>query len=294
MCRLFLLLQNQDVPKKKTTSLLESFLAQSIHAKKTTPGLQNPRDLHQHCDGYGFAYASSASNRYDNHNTKWSIYKTPHNSKKDPNIDQVLETVAESPVILGHIRSATKGMGVAYENTHPFHYKNQVFMHNGEIHGFTTSIRKALMKHILPTFRPSIKGDTDTEVLFYLFLTCLGKTQLSHNAQLKDPANSLIEAFQRTVSILKNAGIREFAGNIVFANKTHILVTRYLMHDSANFPKKQTPNSLYISDIDGHICISSEPVTKKRATLIPENMAMVFSIGKDHVFEKIIELSNIY
>jgi predicted glutamine amidotransferase len=288
MCRLFLLLQNQEGPKKKTVSLLETFLAQSIHVKKTTPGLQNPRDLHQHCDGYGFAYSSSASTRYENHNTKWSIYKKPHISKEDPDIDQVLETVAESPVILGHIRSASKGMAVAYENTHPFHYKNQVFMHNGQIHGFTPLIRLALVKHILPKFRPSIKGTTDSEVLFYLFLTQSEKTHL------KDSAKSLIEAFQRTISILKNAGIREFAGNIVFANKTHVLVTRYLMHDAANFPKKQTPNSLYISDIDGHTCISSEPVSKKRATLIPENVAMVFSIGKDHVFETMVELSTIY
>jgi predicted glutamine amidotransferase len=288
MCRLFLLLQNQEGPKKKTVSLLETFLAQSIHVKKTTPGLQNPRDLHQHCDGYGFAYTSSVSNRYENHNTKWSIYKKPHISKEDPDIDQVLETVAESPVILGHIRSASKGMAVAYENTHPFHYKNQVFMHNGQIHGFTPLIRLALVKHILPKFRPSIKGTTDSEVLFYLFLT------QSEKMQLKDSAKSLIEAFQRTISILKNAGIREFAGNIVFANKTHILVTRYLLHDSANFPKKQTPNSLYISDVDCRTCISSEPVSKKRATLIPENVAMVFSIGKDHVFEKMVELPTIY
>jgi len=297
MCRLFLLLQNQEGPKKKTVSLLETFLAQSIHVKKTTPGLQNPRDLHQHCDGYGFAYSSSASNRYENHNTKWSIYKKPHISKQDPDVDQVLETVAESPVILGHIRSAAKGMAVAYENTHPFHYKNQVFMHNGQIHGFTPLIRLALVKHILPKFRPSIKGTTDSEVLFYLFLTCLEKTteqMKSEKMHIKDSAKSLIEAFQRTISILKNAGIHEFAGNIVFANKTHILVTRYLMHDATNFPKKQTPNSLYISDVDSRTCISSEPVSKKRATLIPENVAIVFSIGKDHVFDTIVELPTIY
>lgn len=273
MCRLFLLLQNQESinktnqsqeqnqkqkQKQKIAHLLDTFLAQSIHNKKHTPGLQNPRDLHQHCDGFGFAYARS---------NKWSVYKQPYLFQETPTIDEILETVAESPVILGHIRSASKGMAVAYENTHPFHYKNQVFMHNGQIHGFTTSMRKALMKHILPTFRPSIKGDTDTEVLFYLFLTCLGKTQLSQLSHSNDSAKSLIEAFQRTVSILKNAGIREFAGNIVFANKTHILVTRYLMHDLANFPKKQTPNSLYISDIDGHICISSEPVSKNARLL---------------------------
>jgi len=303
MCRLFLLLQNQEGPKKNTVSLLESFLAQSIHVKKTTPGVQNPRDLHQHCDGFGFAYQKTQNNDAN----KWSVYKKPHISKEDSDIDRVLETVAESPVILGHIRSASKGMAVAYENTHPFHYKNQVFMHNGQIHGFTPSIRSALAKHILPKFRPAIKGNTDTEVLFYLFLTSLEKMQLSEQmksekttqlSHFKDHANSLIEAFQRTVSILKNASIREFAGNIVFANKTHILVTRYLLYDAAaaaDFPKKQTPNSLYISDIDGNnTCISSEPVTKKRATLIPENVAMVFSIGKDHVFEKMVELSTMY
>ena len=167
-------------------------------------------------------------------------------------------------------------------------------MHNGQIHGFTPQIRSALVKHILPKFRSLVKGTTDSEVLFYLFLTQYEKTQLSQLSHSTDTAKSLIEAFQRTISILKNAGIHEFAGNIVFANKTHILVTRYLMHDAANFPKKQTPNSLYISDVDSRTCISSEPVSKKRATLIPENVAMVFSIGKDHVFETMVELSTIY
>ena len=86
--------------------------------------------------------------------------------------DQNLRELAghiSSPLFFTHIRAAI-GSAVQQTNCHPFRHDHWLFMHNGYINEFAT-IKRDLILAVDPSLYPEIKGQADTEVLFYLALT---------------------------------------------------------------------------------------------------------------------------
>ena len=74
-----------------------------------------------------------------------------------------------SPLFFAHIGAAI-GSVVQQTNCHPFRHGRWLFMHNGFIDGFA-AIKRDLMLAVDESLFPEIKGQSDTEVLFYLALT---------------------------------------------------------------------------------------------------------------------------
>jgi predicted glutamine amidotransferase len=79
-----------------------------------------------------------------------------------------------SAVVLAHVREASVGP-VLPENTHPFLFDRWLFAHNGTVARFrdVPAVREAIEREIDPDLRREIRGDTDSERVFYLFLTRL-------------------------------------------------------------------------------------------------------------------------
>ena len=85
--------------------------------------------------------------------------------------DPLFETMCfarKTKLLLGHIRRATTGE-VCEANTHPFRYKSWTFIHNGQISNFVRE-RNSLLLEIPEELRSQIRGATDSEIYFYLFL----------------------------------------------------------------------------------------------------------------------------
>ncbi|BDG07845.1 class II glutamine amidotransferase [Anaeromyxobacter paludicola] len=82
--------------------------------------------------------------------------------------------LARSPVILAHVRDASVGE-VAPENTHPFVNGRWTFCHNGTVARYRRSaaVRRAIEAEIDVDLRPQLRGETDSERCFYLFLSRL-------------------------------------------------------------------------------------------------------------------------
>ena len=74
--------------------------------------------------------------------------------------------------LLAHIREASVG-GAHPDNTHPFSNGRWVFCHNGTVRGLDENPH-ALGDLIAPHLKSQVKGQTDSERLFYAFLTQLG------------------------------------------------------------------------------------------------------------------------
>jgi glutamine amidotransferase len=74
-------------------------------------------------------------------------------------------------IVLGHVRSATVG-GFSTENTHPFRYRQWLFAQAGTIAHFD-SIRDRLVASVPEFLRAGIRGETDAEVLFHIYLSFL-------------------------------------------------------------------------------------------------------------------------
>jgi len=82
---------------------------------------------------------------------------------------------ARSEIVVAHVRDASVGP-VAEENTHPFVHGRWLFAHNGTVARYrrVERVRAALEAEIDPGLRRAMRGETDSERCFFLFLTRLG------------------------------------------------------------------------------------------------------------------------
>ena len=259
MCRLFLSYHQSDVE-----NLLKLFLETQISKIPSSPKVEPKcrRNDGPNKDGFGIAW---------HQNGKWMIYKKDGVYSDDTQLDNVLVKIPENTIVLGHIRRKSDG-DAEYENTHPFIHKNAIFMHNGKVIDFAKH-RNAILKKIAPKYRHQIMGETDSEVLFYLFLSCivkpssrktLKKSRSSRKIQHAEPY--VHRAFLKMSHILRTLGV-SWIGNIMYADKTYILITRY-SESSCPAP------SLYTNRIG----ITSDPLDGS-SVLIPENTILVRKIG---------------
>lgn len=146
MCRLF-----------GFRSVLQSGVHRSLLSADNALGAQSEF----HPDGWGVAYY---------------IGGAPHLIRSDGQAlhDRLFERVsgiASSQTVVAHIRRATQGTRSPM-NSHPFQYGPWIFAHNGNIKDFAQH-KEAIRAQIAPELRRFILGDTDSEHLFYLFLTQL-------------------------------------------------------------------------------------------------------------------------
>lgn len=74
-------------------------------------------------------------------------------------------------VLLGHVRYATVGT-LRTENTHPFRYRQWLFAQTGTVGNFD-AIRDRLMASAPEFLRAGIRGETDAEIVFHVFLSFL-------------------------------------------------------------------------------------------------------------------------
>ena len=101
-------------------------------------------------------------------------------------------------VVVGHVRNATVG-ALRTENTHPFRYRQWLFAQTGTLPSFD-SIRERLVASVPEFLRSSIRGETDAEILFYVFLSFLHDAGRLNDTVI-DPAN-VRDALRSSVAVV--------------------------------------------------------------------------------------------
>ena len=114
----------------------------------------------------------------------------------DPDFERVSSRVS-SHTVVAHIRLASVG-AVELRNSHPFLHGRWSFVHNGTIRDFAQH-RAAIEALICPTLRAGIRGTTDSERCFYLFLTRLAAV---HPLDGPVPVESVARALAETMSLV--------------------------------------------------------------------------------------------
>lgn len=157
MCRMLL-----AVGKVPVNSLLDSAIAMAkdetvVHELNEEKG----QGSWTHCDGWGIAYMNSKG--------KWIVEKSTEAIYLDPKVD--LFRNVKTNLMIVHMRKKM-GSEVAYNNTHPFKFEkgnpgSVLFCHNGFIDEEITHDKEF-----------TVKGETDSEKLFYSILTDLKKNKL--------------------------------------------------------------------------------------------------------------------
>ncbi|MGC4116089.1 MAG: class II glutamine amidotransferase [Myxococcales bacterium] len=127
--------------------------------------VQAPNSLsqlsHEHRHGWGLAvYVDGEPKVARGSRAAW----------QDPMFEEIAATL-EGRSLLAHVRKASVG-NVQLENSHPFRHGRWLFAHNGTVQDFDT-IRPAFEALIAPEYRALIRGTTDSERCFALFLSWL-------------------------------------------------------------------------------------------------------------------------
>lgn len=260
MCRIVYILNHRHVKK-----LLLDFLQQSDHISKYTPGLNSESDAVTHPDGFGLACFHSFTHR-------WKVIKTPKQYRTVTNLPKLINDVSVSSLIIGHIRKQSGEMGhPSMENTHPFTYHNQLFVHNGSLPDFDCLSVSDKKKWISKSLYPHIKGQTDSEWMFYALLTVMETYEHPTEVSFDDILFYCIETW---LNIFKQL-FPYFNANVIYANKSHTIITRY-RYERPGIPHQTAPSLYFHTDEkdERKVLISSEPLTETFA-LVPENVMIL-------------------
>lgn len=169
MCRLF-----------GFRSVIQSQVHRSLVLAENALGVQS----NKHPDGWGVAYYVEGAPH---------VMKSPTTALGDALFHRVSGVVA-SETVLAHVRQATQGENSVL-NCHPFQHGRWTFAHNGDIPNFS-DVREELLRLVLPRYRRYVLGDTDSELLFYVFLSHL--TDSGHAAEAS--VASVVEALRTTTN----------------------------------------------------------------------------------------------
>jgi len=141
-----------------------------------------------HPDGWGVAFYVDGAPH---------LTKSASTALHDALFKRVSGIVA-SETVVAHIRKATVGENSVL-NTHPFQHGKWVFAHNGEIPKFERC-RGAVDAEIAPRLRRYILGETDSERIFFLFLTQLSQFgPLTNRLGVED----VLDALEKTVRLVR-------------------------------------------------------------------------------------------
>lgn len=234
MCRLFAL-TTTDVPDPAFMDLMPEL--QQLSAK--------------HPDGWGLAW-------YDHEGLRRE--RSTASAANDPTFLAKCSEAA-SPIIIAHIRKASKG-GKSIVNTHPFHHGPNVFGHNGTILGMDK-----VMKGVPDEFRSRIEGRTDSEAMFHLLLWHIERTG--------DP----IEGIKEGITQLRESYVRgTTAYNFVMSDGKRLFAYResYTRHKEYD---------LLVCKNNGRVMFSSQPLGQERWESVPNGTLL--AVGQGHALTRI-------
>jgi glutamine amidotransferase len=179
MCRLF-----------GFRSVIPSQVHRSLLAADNALGVQSE----EHRDGWGVAFYVDGSPH---------LTRSPMTALGD-NLFHRLSGVVSSETVLAHVRRATQGPKTVF-NCHPFQYGRWVFAHNGDIPEFERH-RERMTAEIAPRLRRYVLGETDSEVVFYVFLTHLQQYgPLSRRHTIDDVVSALRSTVARVRELCDGA-----------------------------------------------------------------------------------------
>ena len=190
------------------------------------------------------------------------------------NLDSFPDEIVDNDLVIGHVRKLHQNSAdIAIENVHPFFYNNQIFLHNGYIDDF-----RPTLVGIDKGFKPFIKGETDTEYMFYLFLTI--KNKLDAREIYATEEDILVGAVEILFQYLC-ARRKPFRANIVYANSSYSIITRYAYLKQARL--------LYFNGEmkRDKLLISSLPVMDNHTLIPPHTLIIVDHVKNTYKIKKL-------
>lgn len=150
------------------------------------------------------------------------LKRRPLDDSQTLNMADMIDDV-RSDILIAHIRRATVG-SLRTDNTHPFRYRHWVFADTGTVEQFS-DVRTKLHETLPKFLQRSLRGDTDSELLFHLFLSFL-----HDSGKLDRPvvaAEDVFSALKSSLGLLdrisKDAGTNASRLNILVTTPEYLI-----------------------------------------------------------------------
>jgi glutamine amidotransferase len=184
---------------------------------------------------------------------------------------------AVGTTIVGHVRQASVG-GVSEANTHPFAHGRWLFAHNGTVQGFAADpgpLRRLIPAHL----REQIKGETDSEHLFYALLGELARRGVAGG----DAVAAVVGDTLREVARLYPGTPEEPTRlNVVLADGDVLVASRW--GHTLHLTELSTPGVVEAADGAGvalrGLAVASEPVTPAGWVEVPDRAVVLIRAGR--------------
>lgn len=182
------LLMNEVISKPK-----DSLIKQSERALES--------DVAINADGFGIGWYNLSVSELP------AVFVSVSPAWNDVNLKNITHQIV-SECFFGHVRAAEEG-GVGPFNCHPFHYSKYMLMHNGGIGGFK-KIKLDIFNLLDEQYFLNIKGTTDSETMFALWLTFFHRTKKDHAG--------MISAWRDTLATIQSLQARHAIKDTSYIN----------------------------------------------------------------------------
>ena len=208
MCRLVAYLGKEVLLADVLVKPVNSIVLQSLQARESS--------IPTNGDGFGLGwYVPSIS-------PEPALFTSTLPAWGDQNLLHLTAKI-KSSAFFAHVRAASAG-GVTHYNCHPFVYGPWMLMHNGGIADFI-QIKRHLRRLLDDDIYNWIKGDTDSEHLFALFLQLSKDRDLS---QLSVVADVLEETFIQILQLAQYFNSKETSYfNVCLTDGKRLLASRF-------------------------------------------------------------------
>lgn len=229
----------EDLVCKPEHSLVRQSM-QAEEAKLTTNG-----------DGFGLGWYTGLAERPEP-----GVYREVTPAWSDENLLALCAAV-RSPLFFAHVR-ATTGTSVARQNCHPFHYRQWLFIHNGQI-GDYAKIRRRMESLLPDELYAARKGATDSELMFLL--------AVNHIERGMTPIDAMAAMLGDVRQMMGEAGI---SAPLRFAAALADGKTIYAFRYSSD----NRPPTLYVNRCSHGTIVASEPLQDRTNPCCPEWVAV--------------------
>ena len=195
-----------------------------------------------------------------------------------PEVDVAnLAADVRADLLIGHVRHATVGT-LRTENTHPFRYRQWLFAQTGTVHDFE-QVRQRLVGSVPEFLRSGIRGETDAEVVFHVFLSFLHDAGLLNHESVE--VSLVREALRSSLAVVDGitaeVGTKPGRFNLMVSNGGQIVAVH----------RSDEPMCLrmYSGKADAEAIIGDDPELRRK---VPELARVHFTIAASN-FEGTID-----
>jgi predicted glutamine amidotransferase len=171
-------------------------------------------------------------------------------------------------LLIGHVRHATVG-ALRTENTHPFRYRQWLFAQTGTVYDFE-QVRERLVGSVPEFLRSGIRGETDAEVVFHVFLSFLHDAGLLNHESVE--VSLVREALRSSLAVVDGitaeVGTKPGKFNLMVSNGGQVVA----LHRS------DAPMCLrtYSGKADAEAIIGDDPQLRRK---VPELARVHFTVA---------------